>query len=315
MESRSPRPFATLVLFGLLLGLLSVSIAAAPHAGAQDRWHWPLDPKPEVVRGFEPPATKYAAGHRGADLAGRPGDWVTAVSGGVVRFTGTVAGTPVLSIDHGGIVSTYQPVSATVRTGQRVEAGDPVGNLLVAGSHCPPRACLHLGRKVDDAYADPLALMGSASIRLMTPTGVPPTPPDDIDIIGSGNLSRPSTGPITSPFGMRLHPVTGVFKLHDGTDFGAPCGAPVRAAAEGIVTGTEFHAAYGNRVLVRHGDADGAGLDTTYNHLSAASVRVGQRVKRGQAIGAVGTTGYSTGCHLHFMVLRGGVAEDPMPWL
>lgn len=312
MTSRSPRPLSLLVLLTLMVTLLAASVPSAPAAAAEDRWRWPLEPRPEVVRGFEPPATKYTAGHRGADLAGTTGAWVTTVAGGVVRFKGTVAGVAVLSIDHGGVVSTYQPVAATVRTGQRVEAGDPVGNLLLTGSHCLPLACLHLGRKVEDAYSDPLALMGSAAIRLMTPTGNPPKPPNDVEVIGSGRLSRPSTGQVTSPFGMRLHPVTGVFKLHDGTDFGAPCGAPVRAAAPGVVTGRHFDAAYGNRVLIGHGSG---GVETTYNHLSSASVRVGQRVRLGQAIGAVGTTGLSTGCHLHFMVLRGGVVEDPAPWL
>lgn len=128
-------------------------------------------------------------------------------------------------------------------------------------------------------------------------------------------LSRPVYGPITSPYGMRVHPVTGVYKLHDGTDFGVGCGVPIRAAASGTVVAQYFNAGYGNRVILNNGVKRGVSVITTYNHLSRFAVSAGSRVSRGQVIGYVGSTGYSTGCHLHFMVLANGATTNPMNWL
>jgi murein DD-endopeptidase MepM/ murein hydrolase activator NlpD len=130
-----------------------------------------------------------------------------------------------------------------------------------------------------------------------------------------GRLSRPIDSYITSPYGMRLHPVYHQWTLHDGTDFGGGCGRPVRAAASGRVIGRYYNVGYGNRVIVAHGYMRGASVTTTYNHLSRYSTYVGQRVRRGEVIGFVGTTGYSTGCHLHFMVFRNGRTVNPMNWL
>lgn len=125
----------------------------------------------------------------------------------------------------------------------------------------------------------------------------------------------PVDSSVTSPYGMRLHPVYRAWRLHDGTDFGAACGRPVRAAADGTVIGRYYNVGYGNRVIIRHGYLRGAAVTTTYNHLSRYSSGPGQRVRRGDVIGHVGTTGYSTGCHLHFMVFRNGRTVDPMLWL
>ena len=131
---------------------------------------------------------------------------------------------------------------------------------------------------------------------------------------GSG-LTWPIHSYITSPYGMRLHPVYHRWTLHDGTDFGASCGTPIRAAAPGRVIARYYNVGYGNRVIIAHGYIHGASISTGYNHLSAYSTYVGQRVSRGEVIGYVGTTGYSTGCHLHFMVFRNGRTVDPMNWL
>lgn len=132
---------------------------------------------------------------------------------------------------------------------------------------------------------------------------------------GGGTLSRPVNGPITSPYGMRRHPITGVYKLHDGTDFGVGCGTPIRAAASGTIISQYFNGAYGNRVILNNGIKRGVSVITTYNHLSRYAVGTGAKVKRGQVIGYVGSTGYSTGCHLHFMVLTNGRTTQPMNWL
>lgn len=120
---------------------------------------------------------------------------------------------------------------------------------------------------------------------------------------------------ITSPYGMRLHPILSVYKLHDGTDFGAGCGTPIYAAASGTVVSALNDAAYGNRVIMTHGIIGGRSLATSYNHLTSDTVSTGQRVSKGQVIGYAGTTGYSTGCHLHFMVYENGSTVDPMGWL
>jgi murein DD-endopeptidase MepM/ murein hydrolase activator NlpD len=135
------------------------------------------------------------------------------------------------------------------------------------------------------------------------------------DSNGGSRLLRPVDGPVTSPYGMRFHPILRRWKLHDGADFGASCGTPVRAAASGRVLARYYNSGYGRRVLLAHGRMKGASTVTAYNHLSSYAVGVNEWVERGQVVGYVGTTGYSTGCHLHFMVLRDGRTVDPMNYL
>jgi murein DD-endopeptidase MepM/ murein hydrolase activator NlpD len=141
----------------------------------------------------------------------------------------------------------------------------------------------------------------------------PPRPVASNDGDSGGLFRSPIPGaPITSPYGMRFHPILHYWKLHDGTDFGAGCGTPIRAAAGGIVTDKYYNGGYGNRLFVSHGIKGGHHLVTVYNHLSRYSAYVGQPVRRGDVIGYVGTTGYSTGCHLHFMIYRDGATVNPM---
>jgi murein DD-endopeptidase MepM/ murein hydrolase activator NlpD len=130
-----------------------------------------------------------------------------------------------------------------------------------------------------------------------------------------GFLDYPVDGYITSSYGMRLHPVYHRWTLHDGTDFGAGCGTPIRAAASGRVIAVYYNEGYGNRVIMDNGYHQGVGLGTAYNHLSSYATYVGQKVERGDVIGYVGSTGYSTGCHLHFMVFENGATVDPATWL
>ncbi|MDR7087593.1 murein DD-endopeptidase MepM/ murein hydrolase activator NlpD [Aeromicrobium panaciterrae] len=132
---------------------------------------------------------------------------------------------------------------------------------------------------------------------------------------GGGALSRPVNGPITSPYGMRVHPITHVYKLHDGTDFGASCGTPIKAAASGTIISQYYNGAYGNRIILNNGTMRGVNVVTTYNHLSRFAKSSGSHVSRGEVIGYVGSTGYSTGCHLHFMVLANGKTTNPAGWL
>ena len=127
-------------------------------------------------------------------------------------------------------------------------------------------------------------------------------------------FSFPVAAGITSPFGMRFHPVLHYWKLHDGTDFGAACGTPIRAAHAGRVAERYYNAGYGNRLMIDHGYIGGRYVTTGYNHASRYIVHVGQRVREGQVIGYVGTTGFSTGCHLHLMVWINGRLRNPMTW-
>ncbi|WP_248582702.1 M23 family metallopeptidase [Nocardioides sp. InS609-2] len=130
-----------------------------------------------------------------------------------------------------------------------------------------------------------------------------------------GFLSPPAEGPITSPFGYRIHPIYGYYGLHDGADFGAACGSPLYAAADGKVISAYSSSVYGNRMIIDNGAAAGVGLATIYNHATRYTVVEGQQVKRGEVIGYVGSTGWSTGCHLHFTVMANGKAVDPANWL
>jgi murein DD-endopeptidase MepM/ murein hydrolase activator NlpD len=120
--------------------------------------------------------------------------------------------------------------------------------------------------------------------------------------LGSGNgfLSMPVNGPITSPFGWRIHPIFGYRSLHDGIDIAAACGTPIHAPADGRVLSEYYQTAWGNRIIMDHGVHYGVGVATIANHLSGY---------------AVCTTGWSTGCHTHFTVMENGVAVDPMKWL
>ena len=130
---------------------------------------------------------------------------------------------------------------------------------------------------------------------------------------GTGHLARPLDGTITSPFGMRYHPILHYTKLHTGTDFAG--GSVIRAADDGRVIMTVFSEAYGFFTVIDHGVVDGARLTTAYAHQSRFLVHEGEVVHRGEPIGIVGATGYATGPHLHFEVRRNGEVVDPMTLL
>jgi murein DD-endopeptidase MepM/ murein hydrolase activator NlpD len=128
-------------------------------------------------------------------------------------------------------------------------------------------------------------------------------------------LSYPANGPTTSGFGMRWHPILQKWMLHDGLDWGIACGTPVYAAASGTVIRAGWReSGWGNQILIDHGIHRGVDLVTSYNHLSSI-VKWGGSVKRGQLIGYSGTTGYSTGCHLHFGTYEDGTPVNPRNWL
>ena len=123
-----------------------------------------------------------------------------------------------------------------------------------------------------------------------------------------GQLSRPVNGPMTSGFGMRRHPILGYRRMHAGLDFKAGYGAPIFAATDGIVAYAGRKGGYGNFVQINHG----GGIATGYGHMSRIAAAPGQRVRQGQIIGYVGSTGLSTGPHLHYELYRNGRAINPL---
>ncbi len=118
---------------------------------------------------------------------------------------------------------------------------------------------------------------------------------------------RPSPGYVSSTFGMRVDPFTGLPQFHSGTDFAANVGAPVSATADGVVIVAGSFGAFGNTVQIDHGH----GLTTVYGHLNRVDVRPGDEVRRGDRVGGVGNTGRSTGPHLHYEVRLNGIPQDP----
>lgn len=132
-----------------------------------------------------------------------------------------------------------------------------------------------------------------------------------LTIRGTGQLMLPIVAEITSNFGWRMHPILGYQRFHSGMDFGADYGTIIQAADSGTVIFAGWYGGYGNAVIIDHGN----GLTTLYAHTSEFYVVEGQGVQRGQAIAAVGSTGLSTGPHLHFEVRRDGEPVDPLAYL
>jgi murein DD-endopeptidase MepM/ murein hydrolase activator NlpD len=130
-----------------------------------------------------------------------------------------------------------------------------------------------------------------------------------------GHLLMPVNGWKTSNFGYRYDPYYHVWQLHAGTDIAAPGGTPIHAAAFGRIIRAGWNGGYGNYTCISHGRIDGVGFQTCYGHQSRILVHVGEYVRRGQVIGRVGTTGASTGYHLHFETRFGGVPRNPLAYL
>jgi murein DD-endopeptidase MepM/ murein hydrolase activator NlpD len=327
-------PLLRSILLGLSLAVAMVSfpMAASALPRPSEQGVWPLDGPATVVRGFRPPLLRWNAGHRGVDLAARSGAPVRTAAAGTVRFAGQIAGRGVVVVDHGSLRTTYEPVIAEVRVGSEVSAGQVIGR-IGAGSHCA--GCLHWGLRRGGDYLDPLQLVGGGDprdgVRLVGTehrevvkraadaraallerhvTG-PADAQDAARSAGRHGFLPPVAGRITSAFGMRFHPVLRIWKLHDGMDYGARCGSPIRAPQAGRVSAVSVSAGYGNRLMIDHGLIDGRHVITGFNHATGYVVDVGQRVARGQVIGHVGSTGFSTGCHLHLMLWLDGGLSNP----
>ena len=134
---------------------------------------------------------------------------------------------------------------------------------------------------------------------------------DSIYVGGIFLWPTPGYYTITSPFGMRLHPILKTYRVHTGMDIGAPMGTYILAANSGVVSKATYSVSYGNLVMINHGN----GISTAYAHGSEILVEEGQEVKRGDIIMKVGSTGWSTGPHLHFEIIVNGTKIDPYPYV
>ncbi len=289
----------------LLLLLLSLAHEAWADVGLP-RGVLPV-PGAVVMGDYAPPVDRWDRGHRGIDLRAAPGEVVVASAAGTVSYAGVLAGRGVVVVDHGTVRTTYEPVDATVRVGDVVGVGVPIGRVGYGG-HCSG-SCMHWGLRSGDAYLDPRLLL-ALPIRLMSADEAVAPPPSYTP--GSGRIVLPASGVITSAYGWRLHPILGTRRMHDGIDIGAACGSPIRAATGGVVIAKGWAGGYGNRLVVDHGTVPGIGhLVTAYNHAESYGVAVGEVVHLGQDIGRIGSTGLSTGCHLHFSAWVDGDLIDP----
>lgn len=131
---------------------------------------------------------------------------------------------------------------------------------------------------------------------------------ENVGITDSGGYQMPAKGRISSGFGNRFHPIDKVIKFHAGIDIAVPIGTKVTASASGVVTHAGWKKGYGNLVIVRHND----GKETYYGHLSKITVKENEQVSKGQQVALSGSTGKSTGPHLHFEVRENGVVVNPL---
>lgn len=187
------RLLIAVVVAAFLAGLPGMAASAPDPTGAKrpataTSWQWPLHPAPnEVVHGFDPPDDRWGSGHRGVDLRGAFGDEVHAAGAGVVTFAGLLAGRGVVTVTHGALRTTYEPVTPAVAVGDRVDPGDVIATFDLIGGHCLPRACLHWGLLRGDTYLDPLSVVGAGPVRLLPLEEVPVPParpglaPDPVD--------------------------------------------------------------------------------------------------------------------------------------
>ncbi|MEW1783393.1 peptidoglycan DD-metalloendopeptidase family protein [Arthrobacter sp. NPDC080086] len=233
---------------------------------------------------------------------------------GVHGVTG--AGTAVVSV---GVPDRDVAVSPTLRPGAVfTAAAGTTAATTGAAQAAAAGAVTAAGDPAAGFTTDPRALVAYSRSAVLT--GTKDGTPGELNVASSG-LKRPAEGflmaPLevlnpSSPFGLRTSPLSGVAgEFHWGQDFAAACGTRVYAADAGVVRAVGWHPwGGGNRVEIDHGN----GLITTYNHLEGIAVKKGDSVRVGEVIAKVGTTGSSTGCHLHFETILNGVHKDPRDW-
>jgi hypothetical protein len=149
-----------------------------------------------VVRGFEQPAKTWLPGHRGVDLAGKPGQPVLSATAGKITYAGQLAGRGVVVVSNGPTRTTYEPVVPSIQLGATVSPGTQLGRLSAAASHCAPAACLHWGLRQSTLYLNPLSLLRDRTVRLLPTADLPPTSPSQLDTAsGSSGSGVSATSP------------------------------------------------------------------------------------------------------------------------
>ncbi|WP_460515673.1 murein hydrolase activator EnvC family protein [Flindersiella endophytica] len=209
------------------------------------RWIWPLAPRPQVIRRFEPPDSPWGPGHRGVDLLATARQPVRAAAAGTVTFAGVIAGRGVVAITHGSVRTTYEPVNPHVHLGDHLTAGTPLGDLQPIATHCAPRTCLHWGALRGTTYIDPLQLLAAGRPRLLplddppptthsgTPV-VPPRPPDSPLPYSSPAIPPPLAATVASALAITALATTAVAEIAASLTATAPT-ASIPARAEPAV--------------------------------------------------------------------------------
>jgi murein DD-endopeptidase MepM/ murein hydrolase activator NlpD len=200
------RHLAGMKLIAALLATLALSFTATPLATAAPPPPavWPLQPRPEVVRGFELPAEPWLPGHRGIDLLGTPGQPVLAATSGTIKYAGQLAGRGVVVVTTGARRTTYEPVVPVLAVGAPVQPGTVIAHLSAAGSHCSPRTCLHWGLLQGKQYVNPLTLLPQRPVRLL-PLAANPVPltSNAVPLTVAANTTRVAPAATPPPRGER----------------------------------------------------------------------------------------------------------------
>ncbi|MFT4026757.1 MAG: M23 family metallopeptidase [Novosphingobium sp.] len=239
-----------------------------------------VDATPLRIRGTVGPSL-----YRSARAAGAPADAIQQYLQAIDQQ---------VSIEEIGPGDQFDIVIAYRRSaGGRAEAG----KLLLAGLEQGGKPRVQMVRGEDGRLQD--ALGGATRTDWVATSSFSTS-------FGGGGLLAPVNGRVTSPYGLRRHPILGYARMHAGIDFGAPWGSPIVAVASGVVTFAGRHGGHGNYVRLEHG-----GFGTGYGHMSRIAVAPGTKVSAGQVIGYVGSTGLSTGPHLHYEVYQGGRTVNP----
>ncbi len=212
-------------------------------------------------------------------------------------------------------ISAYTPLlqAAPTRSADPEEAGKQFETLFVQQilSHMPIAGMGKEGEQWVGMFREQLAreLVDGGGFGLADAIarqlGAPPPTPHPV------REHVPGSGRVTSGFGERTDPIDGSRRRHHGVDIAAPAGSPIHSAKAGTVTFAGSRGGYGNVVIIDHGD----GVETRYAHCLTLGVEIWQRVGAGEVVATVGSTGRSTGPHVHFEVRRGGVAIDPAEWI
>ncbi|MFT3875419.1 MAG: M23 family metallopeptidase [Propioniciclava sp.] len=249
--------------------------------------------------------TRGGIGVAAALLAGGIAMGVPALAHGA----GTVpAGTPVLTADSGRAGTT----DAFVARGESLSSSREAADDLKAAADARAAQLATVDEQVVAIQTE-----AAAEARQLALSSMTNAIDSESERLSAIKFFWPTEGSITSPWGPRMHPILHYVRLHGGADIGGAIGAPIYAVADGVVTkaATGHNGGSGNNVRIDHGMIDGEALETGYLHMSSIDVAEGQKVTKGQRIGAVGNTGLSTAPHLHFSVYANGVNSDPAPYL